>query len=508
MELCELLNLEDILSVYIPSEFEYTKINSICHDSRKAAPSSLFVCKVGSAADGHIFAESAYNNGARIFIAEKEIELPLDAAIIRVKSTNAALTKVSEMFYNYPQCGMRLIGITGTKGKTTLALSLTHILNKYGIKTGYIGTNGIIFENERYDSVNTTPDTLELQKYLRLMKDKGVFTCVIEVSSQALWQERIKGLTFDTCIFTNIYRDHIGGSEHPDMQHYINSKKLLFESYGAKNTVYNMDDEKADYMISNTCAENIFSVSASGNKKADIYAENIKNAKSSSTLGMRFDLCFNEKHQKESIKNIFIPFLGKFNIENTLELISSCMCLGVDLDFILKNLSDIKVEGRSEFISLKSKPDVLFCIDYAHNGASLEFLLKSLREYAKNRIILVVGSVGGRTYERRGEIGRVASNLSDIAIITSDNPNFEDPMAIIDDIANEFNDKSKVLKIADRKEAIEKAYDTATDGDIIVLAGKGHEKYQLICGKRLPFCEKEILLELDKQALKTEYTYV
>ncbi len=493
--------------LYIPEKFENMNITSVCHDSRRATPTSIFVCRKGSAVDGHEFAMGAYSNGARVFVIERKIYVPDDCVLITVDSCEDALFRLSRKFFDAPEDKMRLIGITGTKGKTTLALSLFTLLNENGQSCGYIGTNGVLFGDEEYQTQNTTPDTYELHKYLRKMLDAGVETCVIEVSSQALWQNRIRCLKFNSCIFTNLYPDHIGGCEHRDMAHYRSCKHKLFKSYGAQAIITNIDSPDSDYMMSDASTENIITTSASGNESANIYAKNPRIEKKNGIPGVKFDLCFNrEKFDLEDKPNLFIPSPGLFSIENTLEIIAEAIFLGIPMKNIIKSLSKIQVSGRFEFIKLKTKPYVLFCIDYAHNGTSLKKVLSSLREYTSGRIICVFGSVGGRTFTRRGELGEVARDYADVSIITSDNPNFEDPMKVINEIAEKFDGSDKEFyKISDREEAINFAYNIAKRGDTVLLAGKGHENYQLVRGERIPFSEKEIL---DNIVRMTEYSPV
>lgn len=501
MKLRELICDIEKKHIYIPDGFENIEISSICHDSRRATCGCVFVCRNGSIVDGHDYAMSAYRAGARVFVVEREINVPADAMIITVKSSFSALCSLSEKFYSFPAKHLRLVGITGTKGKTTLALSVYDIANKYGISTGYIGTNGIIFAGKTHESVNTTPDVLEIQKYLRLMVDAGIEMCVIEVSSQALWQDRIHGLSFETTAFTNLYPDHIGGAEHPSMEHYRDSKKKLFDSYESKNIIINSDSELSEYMIKDACAKNIITTSASGSSQCDIWAENIRKTKKGVVPGVSFDICFRYETLGKNKKNIFFPHPALFSIENALQIVGVCLSIGIDSKFIINSLPNLTVAGRFEFISLESKPKSLFVIDYAHNGASLHFVLASLRERTRGKIIVLFGSVGGRTFTRRAELGRVARDGADIAIITSDNPNFEDPMAVIEDISKEFSGSdAPIYKIPDRREAIRKAYELAGEGDVVLLAGKGHENYQLICGDRIPFSEREILSSLDGDA--------
>ena len=502
MKLKELIGCIERKSIHIPKGFENIEISSICHDSRKATGTCIFVCRSGSVVDGHDFAMNAYRAGARVFIIEHEIDVPDDALKVSVNSSSDALYHLCEKFYDHPAKNLRLIGITGTKGKTTLALSIYDIANKFGISTGYIGTNGIIFAGKTHESVNTTPDVLEMQKYLRAMVDAGIKMCVIEVSSQALWQDRIRGLTFESTVFTNLYPDHIGGAEHPTMEHYRDSKKKLFDNYGAKNIIINSDCDVSEYMIKDSAARKIISTSASGNSTCDIWSENIKKTKRGVIPGVSFDICFKDESLGKNKKNIFFPNPALFSIENALQIVGVCASIGIDTKFAVNSLSTLSVSGRFEFITLDSKPNSLFVIDYAHNGASLSFVLSSLREYTKGKVIALFGSVGGRTFTRRSELGIAARENADICILTSDNPNFEDPMSVIEDISKEFEGfYIPLYKIPDRKEAIALAYSLADERDIVLLAGKGHENYQLICGERVPFSEKEILLDLDKNAM-------
>ena len=501
----DIFDVIEITSSYIPERMDRRRILSITHNSKYAAPMSLFVCKSGSQKDGHLYAGQAYEKGARVFLAEKKLDLPNDAAVLITPDTADALCKLAVYFYDNPSKDMKIIGVTGTKGKTTVALSVYSIASAQGIKIGYIGTNGVYFCSTVAETVNTTPDPLELQKYLRLMKNAGVEVVIIEVSSQALWQNRIYGIEFDTCAFTNLYEDHIGGIEHPTFEHYRNCKKMLFTNYNAKNIVVNIDSKDSNYMIDGVCCDNIVKVSANGDEQADIYAKNAMKIKNGIVPGVSFDCRVKTKSsdEPESIDDIFIPLPGMYSVENGLLIIAICRLLNIPQSDITKRLALSCVPGRFEVTVLKSCPDVLFVIDYAHNGASLSAVLNALKEYEPKRIICVFGSVGGRTFGRRRELGLVAAKDADVIIVTSDNPDSEDPMIIINEICEAIADSDKeVYKIPDRKEAIIKAISIAEKGDFVLLAGKGHESYQLIRGERIPFSEKEILMQADVSALQ------
>ena len=494
MKITDIINDIDVISAYIPSPMRRRTVLTLCHNSKYATPTCAFFCKTGSVADGHTYAYSAYLNGARIFIAERALSLPEDAAVIITPSSTEALNKLSVKFYGDPSKELKIIGITGTKGKTTVAISAYKVAVACGINAGYIGTNGVYYNGKCFETANTTPDALELQKTLREMRNDGVTTVFLEVSSQALWQDRTYGLKFDSCVFTNLYRDHIGGHEHPDIEHYKNSKKKLFTEYKSECIILNSDSECSDYMVEGSECKRIIRTSAKGNENCDIYSKNATKAKNGIIPGVSFSLCCGKKPPF----NVFIPTPGLYSVENALLIIAICTRLGLTPLMIAKQLSTLAVPGRFEAITLATKPNSLFIIDYAHNGASLKAVINALREYEPKRIICLFGSVGGRTFERRAELGEVARDNADVLIITSDNPNNEDPMRVISDIRNAVGETEKqVYCIPDRAEAVKKAYEIAEDGDYVLFAGKGHETYQLVLGKRIPFSEKEILIHED-----------
>lgn len=505
MKIQDILNNINVTSAKIPDAMKRRVILSLCHDSRRATPTCAFFCKKGALSDGHEYAFHAYANGARIFIAERELNIPDDAAVIITPSSSDALKKLAVLFYNDPAKELKIVGITGTKGKTTVAISSYKIALANGISAGYIGTNGIYYNGKEFETANTTPDVLELQKSLREMRNDGVSVVFLEVSSQALWQERTYGLEFEACAFTNLYRDHIGKFEHPDIDHYVASKKRLFTDYPVKCIIVNADSSHCSEMITDCRCNNIITTSANGRENCTLSATKAIRLKNGIIPGISFELRSSDKSLIKPNKHydVFMPIPGLYSVENGLLIISICLTLGIKLENVIKCLATLSVPGRFETVKLYSKPNSLFIIDYAHNGASLEAVISSLREYEPNRIICVFGSVGGRTFERRAELGRVAERCADVLIITSDNPNNEDPSKVIADIREAVGDTDKtVYTIKDRREAVEKAYEIAQDGDYILLAGKGHETYQLIMGKRIPFSERKILEHTDLANLK------
>lgn len=463
-------------------------IKKVTSDSRSADADSLFVCISGAKFDGHDFALSAYEKGCRNFAAERKLDLPDDAQVLLFEDTRIALAQVSHAFYGYPSQRLKVIGITGTKGKTTTAQLIYHTLNDNGIKTGYIGTNGILYGGHSEKTANTTPESIELARIMSEMVRDGVKYAVLEVSSQALYLNRVRAVEFDSLIYTNLYPDHIGGAEHPTFEHYRDSKRRLFAEFPTTLVVTNGDDPYSDFMTEGTEGHRVeYTVGGDGwirAEKAGLYRDGTE-------LGVKFDLCVCDKRQE-----VKLPMPGIFNIHNALAAAVVCIKAGVRIEKISKSFESAKIEGRFQVLPTDSK--ATFVIDYAHNGASLESVLEVLRAYEPKRLICLFGSVGGRTKTRRAELAQSASKYCDLCIITSDNPDFEDPEQIIDEIASHM-DGCPYERIADRRDAIERVAEIAREGDIILLAGKGHEDYQLINGEKVPFSEREILLDSAKK---------
>ena len=460
---------------------------SVCCDSRKATEGSVFVCIKGALSDGHDYARSAYEKGCRLFVAEKELDLPADASVFIADNTRVALAEISQRFFGDPSKEIKVIGITGTKGKTTTAHLIYHILNKNGIKAGYIGTNGVMFDDKFFETVNTTPESYDLAYYMRKMIDCGVKYLVLEVSSQAIYLDRIYGMSFESSIFTNLSPDHIGKNEHPSFEHYRDSKKRLFSEYSPSFVVYNADDAASDYMMEG-CGASKFGYSLKGN--AEFCTQSVTPFREGAYLGVRFKIKVGDNVSPE----IKLPLPGDFNVSNALAAAAVCMGAGVSLSDVARALESVSLKGRFEIVD--ALPYATFVIDYAHNGLSLRSVLETLRSYEPHRLICVFGSVGGRTQMRRSELGKVASELCDFCVITSDNPDNEPPEQIIDDIAAAFGpDGCPFVKILDRREAVLYAVRMAQKGDIILFAGKGHENYQLICGKKEYLSERETIID-------------
>ncbi len=471
-------------------------LTEIEYDSRKrVADGNLFFCMPGAKLDGHSFAGKVYEAGCRAFVVEHLLDLPDDAVQVVVKSSRAALADLSAVFYGEPAKQLTLIGITGTKGKTTTAILIKEILCACGIDCAYIGSNGISYQDKQFETVNTTPESRELHRHFRGMLDAGVTHVVMEVSSQAICTHRVNGLQFDTVIYTNLGRDHISPIEHATFDDYRDAKRRLYTDFGAKNIVYNADDEHGAYMVHGTNARLL---SYAIQKDADFRGSDLRPYRDSTSLGIEFDVTY------DGIRTgVRLRTPGAFSIYNGLAAIAACTCYGVTIRECAEALRTISITGRFEIVD--AVPGVTFIIDYAHNGLSLTNALSELRTYSPKRLICVFGTVGGRTQERRQELAEAASKYADYSVITSDNPNFENPDVIIAEIVAHLDPNALYTTITDRDEAVRFAVRIAEEGDIILFAGKGHETYQLINGAKVPFSERTIILD---EAAKVREKYL
>lgn len=461
--------------------FNAILIEDISYNSSKCSDNSIFIAIKGETVDGHKYASDAYSRGCKVFVLQDDIELPDDAIKIFVDDSRIALSKMSSNFFGEPSKQLTVIGITGTKGKTTVTNYISTVLNKAGINTGVIGTNGAFFNGIKETTVNTTPESYELHRILRRMVDNGVKCVAMEVSSGGLMMNRVKDIDFDIALFSNISPDHIGPKEHPTFEHYLNCKLQLFKL--SKFGIVNADADFSENVIeSATCPTYTFSI----DKPSDLQAENIKYSNSLDALGVNF----NYKTATSSLP-CYICSPGTFSIYNALSVIAVCKHLKIDHETMVNALKDATVDGRVQVLPILPYATVI--VDYAHNGVSLENILTTLKQYNPKRLICLFGSVGGRTELRRKELGDVAAKECDFCILTSDNPDNESPMQIINDIEKSFiNSKCTYIKEPDREVAIRQAIRLAEEGDIILFAGKGHEKYQLVNGEKIPFNEAKI----------------
>lgn len=480
----------------LKGNIENVDITGIRYDSRTVTTGDLFVCLRGALTDGHFFADKAYSRGARAFLTDRLLEeLPDDAVQIGVRDTRKELAVISAVFRGHPADSLHVIGITGTKGKTTTALLISSILSGAGVPCAYIGSNGVIINGEHIDSPNTTPESCELQKYFRMMIEAGVRHVALEVSSQALDHFRVYGVPFDVTVFTNLYRDHIGEGEHSSFEEYKAAKTKLFTDYKKNLIVTNADDPNSDAVTGGDTLTPRLSYSLS-DPEADYFADGIKPFRDRTSLGISF-VC----HHNGASVPVHLKSPGRFSVSNALSAIAAVGKYGIDPQTASDILTNVTVTGRFEVVEgLEGRT---FIIDYAHNGISLESALSVLREYSPKRIVCVYGSVGGRTRERRRELAEVASRLADYSIITSDNPDFEPPSDIAEEIASHLEKGTKYEIITDRDEAVRRAVRISRDGDVVLFAGKGHERYQLVEGVKVPFSERSIIEE-ECEAIRRE----
>lgn len=487
MKLVDLLNNVDY---EVLSGSADTEVNNLVYDSRKVKSGDVFVCISGARRDAHDFVGQVVESGASAVIVEKDINfdnINSDTAVVKVKSTRYALACMAAAYFDHPAEKLVTIGVTGTKGKTTTVYMIRSVLENAGIKTGLIGTVETIIGDTAIPSSNTTPESYVVQESFAKMVEDGCKAVVMEVSSQGLMLDRVAGFEFDYGIFTNLSKDHIGENEHKDFDDYMNCKAKLFRM--CKHGIFNADDAHAADMMKNaTCSIETFAVE----KEADLMAKNIRLLQKPGVIGIAYDLMGKINMPVE----IDIP--GRFNVYNTLTAISVCYHFTKDASLIERVLKDIRVKGRVEIVDVS--PKFTLMIDYAHNAMSLESLLKSLREYSPKRIVTLFGCGGNRSKDRRYEMGEVSSRLSDFTIITSDNPRFEKPEDIIKDIETGVKRASgKYITIQDRKQAIKYAIEHGEEGDVIVLAGKGHEDYQEIEGVKYPMDERVLIEEIKRE---------
>lgn len=464
-------------------------INNLDSDSRNINDGDMFVAIKGFDVDGHEYIKEAIGNGAKVILAQIDIdrkfikEIPDDVTIILSENTRHALAICACNFYGNPSKKVKLIGITGTKGKTTTSFMTKAILEKEGKKVGLIGTIACYIGSKKLeDSDRTTPESLKLQKIFKQMVDEGCEVIVMEVSSQSLKLHRVDGCVFDIAVFTNFSEDHISEKEHPDMEDYFNSKLKLFHM--CKTGYVNADDlhtAKIPKMLPDN------DISTYG---IDNYCNLL--AKDITITNSYVDFKVKLGQRNERVKT-FIP--GRFSVYNSLAAICVGLKLGCSAENIKEALLEVRVPGRSELVD--NKKDLTIMIDYAHSPESLENILNAVKSYTRGRVISVFGCGGDRDPGKRPIMGEISGRIADYTIITSDNPRTEDPEKIVNQIEEGIKKTNgKYECIVDRIEAIKSAIEVANKNDIVVLAGKGHETYQIIGHKKYPFDEKEIIKEI------------
>lgn len=472
------------------------EIASLVYDSRKVEDGSLFVCISGTKVDAHFFLADVARNGAAAVVIEKPwLELSevirralVDAGVtvLQVKMARAALASLSAAWFDYPMDKMTVVGVTGTKGKTTVTHMIVSILKAAGRNPGIIGTNGVRINGVHYDTTLTTPESYTLQYYAAKMVEAGVDSVVMEVSSSGLKFHRVDGIFFDYGVFTNLSPDHIGGLEHPDFADYRASKALLFQR--CREGILNADDENYLAMVKDATCKII----SFGADPADDYSlAEVKYEKRNDKLGC--DVKVDGIHHLE----FFADMPGLFNVYNAMAAAVTADRMGLPEEAITRGLADVRVDGRME--EVYANGDFSVIVDYAHNGLSARTLLETLRSYKPKRLVVVFGCGGNRDPHRRYEMGAAAGKYADLSIITEDNSRFEKAEDIIRDIHIGLDPTGAAfIDIPDRREAIRYAIGHAEKGDIIAVIGKGHEDYQEIEGVRHHFSDKEEILEAVK----------
>ena len=461
------------------------QITDVIYDSRKVIQGCLFVCLVGSKTDSHKFAQDAVDKGAVAVVVSEDIKIE-NAAVIKVDDTRKALAFISAEYFDNPADKLTTIGITGTKGKTTTASMIGSILSCGGIKTGIIGTLGIVIGDRIIKTNNTTPESYEIQRAMKQMIDEGCKAVVMEASSLGLKWHRTDGFIFDYGVFTNFSHDHIGGDEHKDMDEYRRCKAMLFRQ--CMTGIFNSDDSACEAMLENhTCLVETYGFF----DKAELRADGAELLSRPGYLGVHF----RASGRVNGEFDVDIP--GKFTVYNALAAVAVCSHFDITKEQMFKGLNEVKVKGRVETVKVPGNYTLL--IDYAHNAVSMENILTTLREYNPGRLVTMFGAGGNRPRERRFEMGEISGRLSDLSVITEDNSRFEDVNDIIADIITGIDKTDgKYVVVPDRTDAIRYCIENAQDGDIIVLAGKGHEDYQDKNGVKTHYDEREVIAEIIK----------
>ena len=463
------------------------EISGLAYDSRRVTPGAVFVCMTGAVVDGHDYIEKAVENGAAAIVVGREVPMISGVTYILTDNTRHALAMLSCEFFQNPSHELKVIGITGTKGKTTISYMVKKLLEAMGHKVGVIGTIQTIIGDRVEKAKNTTPESYELQRMLREMADSGCNFAVMEVSSIGLKMSRVDGTRFPLGIYTNFSRDHIGGDEHASMEEYLECKSMFFRM--CETALVNADCPMWEEVLNGHTCDIIL---CGESDTAAIRAGGLENVRRQERLCVDFTL--SAKNQRSRIK-VGLP--GRYSVSNALAAIGAALFFGADSKVLVDALVDISVPGRTQLAATGLPFTVL--IDYAHNEISMESLLKSLREYNPSRLICLFGCGGNRDKARRLAMGEKAAKYADLAVLTEDNPRFEAPEDIIEDILTGMNQKGRYEIIPDRRAAIIHMLEIAEPGDICAVIGKGHEDYQDIKGVKYPFVEKDIIAQWAEQ---------
>ncbi|MFR5633253.1 MAG: UDP-N-acetylmuramoyl-L-alanyl-D-glutamate--2,6-diaminopimelate ligase [Monoglobales bacterium] len=484
------------------------EVTEVVYDSRKAGPGAVFICMKGTRRDSHDFIPQVTEAGVRVLVTEHPVEVPAQVTVIVVKNGREALARLSAARFGNPSRKLLMIGVTGTKGKTTTTHMVKTILEAAGKKTGMIGTNGVMIGTDHYPTVNTTPESYDLHRYFAQMAEAGCECCVMEVSSQAMKMHRVTGIVFDCAVFTNISPDHIGPDEHADFAEYLFYKKQLF--FQSRKAFINLDDEHFQEIVQEIpCPWTGFGLMENQEKcprtedtmeknhtGSDYLAEHIEYVSEPDFVGTGFDI----RGEREIPVRVSIP--GKFNVYNALAAAAVTLWCGVPQERLQHAMEHLKINGRMEIVHTSRRCCVI--VDYAHNAVSMESLLSTLRDYHPKRLVVVFGCGGNRSKDRRYSMGEIGGRMADLSIITADNSRFEKVEDIIADIRGSIEKTGgKFVEIPDRREAIAYSITHAEPGDMIAVIGKGHEDYQEIEGVRYPFLDRavveEVIAGLEKQ---------
>lgn len=471
-----------------------TEVTDIYYDSRKVTPGGLFVCIVGTQRDSHDYAADVAAKGAAVLAIQHDLPAEVlaalpDVTVVKFESTRYAMALLSTAYFGRPALEMTMVGVTGTKGKTTTTHMIKAVLEAAGHKVGMVGTNGVYYPGHHYDLNNTTPESYELQKILRQLADAGCDACVMEVSSQGIMMDRVAGIHYKVGVFTNLYPDHIGPGEHSSFEEYRSWKGKLFQRCDVG--VVNADDPNTEALLEgHTCKLVTYGIHA---PKVDYRAsEQYRLLRNKEMLGVEFTLTEPDSHTLD----VQVGMPGLFSIYNALATIGVGKVLGLADTPIHEGLKKALVKGRVELVPISHKFTIL--IDYAHNEAATESLIETLREYNPNRLVVVFGCGGNRSKLRRYGMGEVCAKLADFSILTEDNNRFEKVEDIIADIKTGMakgNPDAKYVEIPDRLDALHYAIDHAQEGDLIAVIGKGHEAYRDREGVKTPFLERELIEE-------------
>ncbi len=485
MKLFDILRGIDLPDAVFDGSIE---IKDLVYDSRKACPDTIFVCICGFQVDGHGFAKDAYNKGVRVFAVEKQLSLPEDATVIHVEDTRKFLALASANLFGNPNASLNVIGITGTKGKTSTSFMIKGIYEAAGHKVGVIGSTGIYIGDTKYDSDNSTPESYLIHKYFREMLDCGCDTVVIEATSQGFKLSRTHGIRFNTSIFTNLSPDHIGVAEHSDFDEYLNCKKMIFDQ--SDKVIINRDTDYYDRIVSGiTCPLIEFSKGGKSEYGFDFPEFSVGSSGLSTTF---------ECKDGDDAYRVSLNTPGYFSLYNAVAAVAVARTDGISKEHIKAGLSTAFVKGRMEIVPTGTNFTVI--IDFAHNEYSVKNLFDTIKRYNPKRIISVFGCGGNRSKLRRYAMGEVIGRNSDLSVITADNSRYERVLDIIDDIlVGMTKTDGRYFIIPDRRRAIKEALLAAKEGDVVLLIGKGHEMYEEIEGVKYPFDERQVVYDALKE---------